>query len=641
MGSILDNKARDEVEQRYESERAKQFQGRDVANVEITTSDKFKAFGRDPWVDDRTAHAHESTILQVKHHRVLVVGAGFGGLLFAVKLIRSGVYTANDIVLLDTAGGFGGTWYWNRYPGLMCDIESYIYMPLLEETGYMPREKYVSGNELRQYAELIARKWGLADRAIFRTTLKSLQWDDQQHLWTARASQDDSTGKPAPIELTADMVMLASGTFAGPKMPDFPNIARFKNPMFHTSRWDYACTGGTPENPELVNLRDKRVGLIGTGATAIQAVPQLSRWAKELVVFQRTPSSVDQRDNRPTDPIWWEKEILSQGPGWQRHRMENFNAFTCNDPVVPDTNMVGDGWTNMQSFSVLTGGKRSLDPGYLEEMSAHDVNRQERIRARVAQTVQDPALAESLKPWYPGWCKRPCFHDEYLQAFNKPNVKLVDIRGRRIEEFTERGIVVDGTEHEFDVIILSTGYTTTRVDPASRGDISIIGRNGTSLADKWHKRLATLHGVVTRDFPNLFFPGPSQAAACANQMYVLDQLSTHVGYIVSQAVRQQGRGRANRVTIEPSAQAEEAWAMEIMARARAMGAIVACTPGYYNGEGKAGKGGIEEQMSSARMAIWGEGIASYVQRIEDWRGEGKLEGLEVAAVEDVASRCVL
>ncbi|KAL4888874.1 hypothetical protein BDV59DRAFT_205726 [Aspergillus ambiguus] len=633
MGSILTDTAREEVEQRYRLEREKQLQDRDVTNVEITTSDKFSTFGRDPWVKDHVTGAHEATLLRDKHHRVLILGAGFGGLLFAVRLIQSGIFTADDIVLLDTAAGFGGTWYWNRYPGLMCDIESYIYMPLLEETGYMPREKYVSGNELRHYAEIIARKWSLTERALFRTTLRTAEWDDQRHRWIARASRHDATDKPISVELTADIVMLASGTFAGPKMPDFPNISQFRNPIFHTSRWDYACTGGSPENPQLVNLRDKRVGVIGTGATAIQAVPQLSRWAKELVVFQRTPSSVDQRDNRPTDPSWWSNEIQSQKPGWQRRRMENFNAFTCNDPTVPNTNMVGDGWTSMQSFSVLVGGKRSLTPGYLEEMSEHDLNRQERIRARVAQTVQDPALAESLKPWYPGWCKRPCFHDDYLPTFNKPHVKLVDIKGQRIETFTEKGIVVDGTEHELDVIILSTGYSMARTDPASRGDISIIGRNGISLADKWSTRLATLHGVVTRDFPNLFFPGPSQAAACANQMYVLDQLSAHIGYIVSQAVRHTGQKKeAVRLTIEPSEEAEEAWALQIMSRARAMGAIVACTPGYYNKEGGAGKGSIEEQMSSARMAIWGEGIADYVQLIEDWRRDGKLEGLDVVVV---------
>lgn len=351
-------------------------------------------------------------------------------------------------------------------------------------------------------------------------------------------------------------------------------------------------------------------------------------------MFQRTPSSVDHRNNRPTDPIWWETEIQSQGPGWQRRRMENFNAFTGNDPDVPTTDMVGDGWTTMPSFSMLVGGKRSLETGYMDEMSASDLNRQERIRARVEDTVQDRALAENLKPWYNGWCKRPCFHDDYLPSFNKPNVNLVDIRGKRIDHFTEQGIIVDGTEHALDVIVLSTGYTTERMDPASRGDFTVTGRNGVSLADKWQTRLATLHGVVTHDFPNLFFPGPNQAGACANQMYVLDQLSSHVGYIVSQAIRQTGQPKeAVKVTIEPSSQAEEGWAMEIMSRARAMGAIVACTPGYYNKEGEAGKAmSLEQQMSGARLAIWGEGIAKYVQVIEDWRKQGKLEGLEVTMV---------
>ncbi|KAF9884246.1 hypothetical protein FE257_001978 [Aspergillus nanangensis] len=632
MGSILADQTRQEVEQRYQLERSKQLQGRDLTSVEITTNDRFKSFGQDPWVTpDAAANPHEQLLRQQQHHRVLVLGAGFGGLLFAIRLIQSGAFTAEDIVLLDTAGGFGGTWYWNRYPGLMCDVESYIYMPLLEETGYMPRDKYASGNDLRGYAELLAQKWGLTNRAIFRTSLKSLDWDDQQKQWRAHAVQTVSSSQEEPLDLTAEFVMLASGTFAGPKMPDFSNVADYKGPIFHTSRWDYTCTGGSPENPEMIHLHDKKVGVIGTGATAIQVVPQLSRWAKELVVFQRTPSSVDQRNNRPTDPAWWDQQIQSQGPGWQRRRMENFNAFISNDPTVPSVDMVGDGWTSMQSFSVLTGSKRSLAPGYLEEMHERDLNRQEQIRHRVRETVQDPGSAEALMPWYNGWCKRPCFHDDYLPAFNKPNVSLVNIRGKRIDQFTERGIVVDGTEHELDVIVLSTGYSLSKLDPASRGDFSVTGRNGISLKDKWQTQLATLHGVVTRDFPNLFFPGPSQAAASANQMYVLDQLSAHVGYIVSEAVRRTGVGQ--KVLIEPSATAEEAWAFQIMSRARAMAAIVACTPGYYNAEGEAGKAtSIEAQMSGARMAIWGEGITSYIQVIEKWRQQGELEGLEVQVV---------
>ncbi|KAL6233062.1 hypothetical protein BDW75DRAFT_232288 [Aspergillus navahoensis] len=624
----IDQECSARIEHRYEKERENQLQHRGrIPYVDLLTSERFQKFVRDPWINDDSRSAASTELLSQKFTGVLIVGAGFGGLLFAVRLIESGAYTAEEIILMDTAGGFGGTWYWNRYPGIMCDVESFIYMPLLEETAYMPNMKYAPGSELRRYAELIAEKWGLTHRGLFQTTLHKLEWHEENNGWTAHATRQDSQSGPLSITLEADIVILASGPFSGPQTPEFPNIGKYQGDIFHTSRWNYEITGGSDENPEMEKLKDKTVGVIGTGATSIQVVPQLAAWAKELIVFQRTPSSVDWRNNYPTNVEWW-KEISAKA-GWQRRRMENFNSFTSNESPLPSEDLVADAWTTMPSFSVLIGGPGNLDEGYLGKIHVTDHGRQARIRDRVSQMVSDRQTAELLQPWYRGWCKRPCFHDDYLPAFNKPNVKLVDLRNSEISGFTEKGIAVEATEYPLDLVVLSTGLTFSgSSSPAEKAKVTVLGRGGKSMQQKWATKLATLHGVVSKDYPNLFFPGPHQIGVCANQMYVLDQLSSHVAYIIARALRHAPAG--TKVTIEPTAKAEEHWAENIITRARAMAGVANCTPGYYNNDGGIDKPRDQEElMNAARQATWGEGIADYIQVLEDWRSRNELEGLDI------------
>lgn len=565
-------------------------------------------------------------LLHEPNHHVLIVGAGYGGLLFAVRLLQSGFCSASEITLVDEAGGFGGTWYWNRYPGLMCDVESYIYMPLLEETKYMPTQKYVSGTELREHANRIANQWNLTQRALLNTSVSELAWNDKDKHWTVQISLNSAPEKS--MALQANFVILATGLLNSPKIPKLPGIDNFHGRISHTSRWDYEYTGGTEENPEMKKLTDKRVGIVGTGASGVQIIPQLARWAKELVVFQRTPSAVDCRNNSPTDPDWWAKEVQAYGRGWQKQRMENFNAFISNESPLPDRNLVNDAWTRMQSYSALVGGPAGLQPDYLAQMHQLDFYRQEAIRRRIDKAVSDPATAQALKPWYSGWCKRPCFSDEFLQAFNQPNVTLVDTMGRGIQRLTTNGVVAEDTEFELDAILFSTGYSLG--SSADCGKMKIVGRGGFTLQQKWQAGLATLHGVATRDFPNLFFPGPYQAAASGNQLYVLDQLATHVAYMLSESVKSTGGDKSHtsvKVMIEPSSAAEEEWTMQVLMRAPALAGVAGCTPSYFNQEGR--QIGESEQLTAARFSIWGEGIRSYVRVIEDWRKTGQLEGLEI------------
>ncbi|KAF2095355.1 flavin-binding monooxygenase-like family protein [Rhizodiscina lignyota] len=620
-----------EIQQKYANEREKRLRPEgDAQYIDLSKSDKFKHFQEDPWVDPKAAQAEVPD-----YCKYLIVGAGFGGLLFAVRLIEAGI-PASDIRLVDSAGGFGGTWYWNRYPGLMCDVESYIYAPLLEEMGYMPKHRYSYGPELREYAESIVAKWDLKDKAIFRQLVKSATWDNDHEEWVVETESVGAQGSQHNIR--APFVILASGLLNYPKLPGIPGIENFQGHSFHTSRWDYAYTGGSPTDPSLVNLRDKTVGIIGTGATAVQAVPHLAQWAKKLYVFQRTPSSVDTRDNHPTDPQEWQNKITKRGKGWQRERSDNFNARLAHASPETEVDMVSDSWSKISTYCALIGNASEVRPEdiptYVASLHAQDFVRAERIRARVENIVKDKDTAERLKHWYPTWCKRPTFHDEYLQTYNNPNVKLIDTEGRGVDRATEKGLVVGDKEFDLDVLIFSTGFaspSTGNGSPALRAGIEIKGRDGADLDKRTREAPGTLHGVISRGFPNLFWPGPLQAGVAANQMYVLDQLSTHIAYILAKAAA--GVDAKNKVIIEPTAEAEDQWGLRIMSMAARGAAMKGCTPSYMNSEGgldQIFELPVEIQMQVARVGVWGKGILDYVSVLEQWRAEGKLSGLEVS-----------
>lgn len=200
---------------------------------------------------------------------------------------------------------------------------------------------------------------------------------------------------------------------------------------------------------------------------------------KKVIVFQRTPSAVYMRDYRATDPAWWARMVQAGGSGWQRKRRENFNAFVSNESPLPVVDLVDDGWTKMQSLSALIGGPSGLEPGYVMRMRQLDVSRQDAIRRRVEDNVSDQATTRALKPWYPGWCKRPCFSDTFLGAFNRSNAPLVDTDGKGVRVLTVRGIQVDGKVYDLDGIILGTGYTLG--SSADRGDLTVSGHDNRTL----------------------------------------------------------------------------------------------------------------------------------------------------------------
>ena len=588
----------DALREKYRAERDKRLRA-DGNEQYVKIDGAFAHYLDDPYVAPGFARAPLTDEVDV-----VVVGGGFGGLLAGARLREAGV---QDIRIIEKGGDFGGTWYWNRYPGAACDVESYVYLPLLEEIGYVPVEKYSRAPEILAHSRAIGEHFDLYRNACFQTEVTRMDWDEAAARWIISTNRGDA--------MRARYVVMANGPLHRPKLPGIPGVERFKGHSFHTSRWDYGYTGGD-SNGNLTGLKDRRVGIIGTGATAVQCVPHLAEAAKALFVFQRTPSSIDVRANRPTDPDW----AASLKPGWQQQRMDNFNALVSGGFAEED--LVNDGWTDIIGNLLLllrkgAGSGRSMED-LAQTMQIADFQKMEQIRARVEQTVKDKAAAEALKPWYNQFCKRPCFHDDYLDAFNRPNVHLIDTEGRGVETITEQAIIANGHAFEVDCLIYATGFEVG-TSYTRRAGYEVVGRGGVTLTQKWENGVSTLHGMHSRGFPNLFLISNSQSGFTVNFPHMINEQSRHLAYIVREASQRQAR------TVEASAEAEEAWVQTIIASAMMRQRFQEeCTPGYYNNEG-------QPSALAARNGPYGAGPVAFVKLLEDWRAAGDLAGLELSA----------
>ena len=453
-----------ELRRKYDFERDRRLRPDGAAQYQDIDGD-LDHYKDDPYITERIARAPVQETVEV-----VILGGGFGGLCMAARLEEAGI---RDFRLIERAGDFGGTWYWNRYPGAQCDVESYIYLPLLEETGYMPKEKYSFGPEIFAHAQRIGRHYDLYPRSYFQTQVREQRWDEAEARWVVTTDRGD--------QIRARHVIISSGSLNRPKLPGLPGLRKFKGHTFHTSRWDYDYTGGSYEGGSLDKLADKRVGIIGTGATGIQCIPHLGKAAKHLYVLQRTPSSVDLRRNSPTDPAWFK----SQKAGWQRDRNDNFTCLLVGVPVEED--LVNDGWTEIfKSLGQLMDGSggSNLTAAEIKQLGEIvDYQHDNRIRTRVAETVADDATADALKHYYRPWCKRPTFNDEYLPTFNRANVTLVDTGGQGVERVTEKGVVVDGVEYELDCLIFATGFEVSRATYTHQAELEIVGRDGVKLGE--------------------------------------------------------------------------------------------------------------------------------------------------------------
>jgi cyclohexanone monooxygenase len=520
------------IRERYRRERDKRI--RPAGTDQYTFLEgKFASFDDDPWADPPAPREPIERELDV-----LVIGGGFGGLIAAATLTKAGV---DDFLMLDVASDFGGTWYWNRYPGIRCDVESYIYLPYLEDTGYMPTERYVTGPEILDYCRLLGRHFDLYRRAVFQTHVESITWDEDDARWIVRTSREDT--------LRPRFITTQSGIFSRPQLPGIPGIDTFRGRAFHSARWDYNYTGGDPTG-NLVNLRDKRVGVIGTGATGLQVIPELAAYAQELVVFQRTPTAVGVRDNGPTDPEWFR----SLPPGWQKERERTFNQLACGEDVHCD---IDDGWARFfrhqnAAVAALPEDRRADPVAVGEAMEAADYAWNEMIRARVDEYVRDPQKAAALKAYYRTLCKRPGFSDDYLPAFNRDSVQLVDTAETGIERITEHGVVVDGTEYAVDCLIFCTGFELGTTWSHQAG-YEVVGRGGIKLSEKWANGLRTYHGLFSVGFPNMFFMGLTQTGSTISVPHMLQEQADHVAFIVRHCLD------ADVASFEATVEAEDAW----------------------------------------------------------------------------------
>lgn len=537
------------------------------------------------------------------HVTFAFIGGGFAGLVVGARLKEAGI---DSVRIIEKGGDFGGTWYWNRYPGAQCDTAAMIYLPLLEETGHMPSQKYVFAPEIRKHCGNIGKQYDLYEEALFHTEVTALEWQADTSRWLIKTSRGDA--------FTAKYVGMGIGPLHVAKLPGIEGIEAFKGKSFHTSRWDYAYTGGTPDGAPMDKLKDKRVAIIGTGATAVQCVPHLARSAKELLVFQRTPSSVDVRNNAPIDPQWFETIAT---PGWQQRWYENF--VDNQSQGFPEEDYVMDGWTELSRR--IREKVRQLPPdkwtpeNMLGAFEDADFEKMEEIRDRCNAVVGDEDTAEKLKAWYRQLCKRPCFHDEYLQAFNEPSTTLVHTDGQGVEKITETGLVANGEHYEVDCIVYASGFEVGS-DYTERAGFDLTGREGVKLSDAWADGMKTLHGLNTHGFPNAFIVQPSQAANLISNVphNIVDHAKTIAG-IVGHAERE------GFSTVEPDPAAQDAWVNLVLSGQGMLIGNTECTPGYYNNEGAGLTDRNRHQLGHPG------GAKAFFSHIAAWRDKGTFDGL--------------
>ncbi|MGX9673313.1 flavin-containing monooxygenase [Mycobacterium sp. HM-7] len=540
---------------------------------------------------------------------VVILGGGIAGLLAGAYLTKAGV---DDVHVIEAGGDFGGVWYWNRFPGIQCDNDAYCYIPLLEELDFMPSKKFADGAEILAHCQHIGKHFGLYDGALFSTQVRTVCWDEDIKRWRLTTNRGD--------DIRARFVVMTQGSYNRPKLPGIPGIKDFQGHVFHSARWDYDYTGGDASGG-LHKLADKRVALVGTGATGVQLVPHLSRDARHLYVFQRTPSSVDFRGNEPTDPAWAE----SLQPGWQAERKRNFHRWSPFEGVVFDAaDQVCDFWTEL-GRNLTARIAASPDPTALgiEQIMAmreeEDYKIMERLRRRIADLVDDPGTAEALKPYYRFMCKRPTSSDEYLPSFNRPNVTLVDVaESQGVERLTRTSIVANGAEYEVDCVIFASGFEISTEISRRYAMDAVEGRDGVSLFDHWRDSYQTLHGMTSRGFPNQFHTGFIQGGVSANTTAMFEQQAEHIAYIIAEAI---DRGAA---TVEPSQQGQDAWVATIRELAFDNTAFDnSCTPGYYNNEGR----GFGDATRSFLGEVYTPGFYAFDDLLKAWRDAGDLDGL--------------
>ena len=528
----------DQIKERFAEERDLRLGYRPQGTQQFTSdlTGDLAHYAVDPFTEDQVEREPINDTVEV-----LFIGGGFSALLTSARLREKGI---ESIRIVERGGDVGGTWYWNRYPGVACDVVGYDYLPLLDEMDYVPVNHYSRGPEILGHCQAIAKKYDLYDLAVFQTTVTSTVWNEEEQMWHIGTDRGDL--------MRAQFVICANGTLSKPKLSKINGMTDFKGHSFHTSRWDYDYTG-----EKLENLRDKVVGIIGTGASAVQAVPELAKTAKHLYVFQRTPSSIDIRDDWPTDPNWARR----LKPGWQAKRRERVLAMSEPSPE------------EKAKQAALSRDEK------IRKQENANIDYMMRIHKRIDETVKDKATADALKPWYMFMCKRPCFHNEYLPSFNQDNVTLVDTHGKGITQITELGPEFEDEVFELDLLIYATGFEVQKTGIYN----TIVGKEGRNLDDKYEDGVRTLLGIHTEGYPNLFIMGGYQASFQFNLTDMLQTQGDHIAACIAY-VREHGYH-----AMDPTYEAEEWWVQEVIEHRGKTNRNAECTPGYYNFEGESNR----------------------------------------------------
>ena len=568
---------------KYLAERDKRLRG-DGAAQYVEMENPFIGDVDDPYADVRIDRAAVSEDVDVA-----IVGGGFSGLLAATSLLKEGV---TDIRIIEKGSDVGGTWYWNRYPGCRCDVDSYTYLPLIEDHGEMPTESFSRAPEILDHARRIADRTGLYDKTLLQTGVSGADWNEATGRWLVTTDRGD--------EIRARFVCMASGILSRPKLPGIPGARDFKGHSFHTSRWDYDYTKGDTTGG-LTGLKDKSVAIIGTGASAVQAIPYLGEWCQNLFVVQRTPAAVDDRENAPTDPAWYN----NQEPGWWERRALNFEGFVNSIPQTED--LIQNGWTRNwgKMTEAMYKGETPEEMGRLRQQA--DFEKMEVMRARIVKIVKDPATAEALKPYFNWMCKRPLFVDNYFETYNRPNVTLIDTKGRGLDRITGNSIVFEGRDYEVDCIIYASGFEVASPPDRTAG-FDMHGVGGISLSDYWAEGRKTLHGMLTHNFPNMgIISGLKHAGITWSITFMNRRQSEHFAALVKRCL---DSGNNFDVT----EQAEQSWLEVLKDKAMVDDTFLReCTPGYYNNEGK-------DQRDSIWLSNYGGGPFEYMDVLRDWIG---------------------
>ncbi len=573
----------DALHEKYLAERDKRLRS-DGAAQYVAVDNPFIGEIDDPYAGARIERAPVSEDVDV-----VVVGGGFSGLLAAASLFKEGV---TDIRVIEKGSEVGGTWYWNRYPGCRCDVDAYTYLPLIEDHGAMPKERYSRAPDILDHAKRIAQRTGIQDKTLLQTGVSGADWDAASGRWIVTTDRGDT--------IRTRFVCMASGILSRPKLPGIPGVRDFKGHTFHTSRWDYAYTKGDTTGG-LTGLKDKRVAIIGTGASAVQAIPYLGEWCKQLYVIQRTPAAVDDRENVPTAPEWWN----SQEPGWWEKRALNFEGFVNSIPQTED--LVQDGWTRnwAKMTDAMYKGETPEEMARLRQEA--DFEKMEAMRQRIASIVKDPVTAEALKPYFNWMCKRPLFVDNYFETYNRPNVTLIDTKGRSLDRITEKGVVFESQEYEVDCIIYGSGFEVASPPDRTAGFV-MHGVGGITLSDYWASGRKTLHGMLVHNFPNMgIISGLKHAGVTWSITFMNRRQAEHFAALVKRCLDQ-------GVDFEATEQAEQDWLAVLADKAQKdITFLRECTPGYYNNEGK-------DQRDSIWLSNYGGGPFEYMDVLRDWIG---------------------